>query len=190
MSRWLYDIKLQRFVAKPASGAVALSDVGPIAQNRIVGRVSAGDGPTEQLTPSAVADMLGLDGYVTDSELATAIENIHIPAQAASELIFLSINTMTGVVPRLVGSALLPAGTYQAPSALLGAGDPAYSATLTLETQIGDVLATVGGVAGGVAWRTASAGFVLAATTLIEVVLVCSAVNQPAFVHGLSIIKE
>lgn len=189
MSRWLYDIKLQRFVAKPASGAVALSDVGPIAQNRIVGRVSAGDGQAEQLTPSVVAGMLGLDGYVTDEELVTALSSIGATSQT-SQLIFLAINTMIGTVPHLVGSTVLPAGTYQAPSALLGAGDPAYSATLTLETQIGDVLATVGGVAGGVDWRTASAGFTLTATTLVEFVLVCSAVNQPAFIHGLVINKD
>lgn len=102
---------------------------------------------------------------------------------------FLSINTTTGTIPRLVGSLALPAGTYQAPSALLGAGDPAYIATLTLATPSGEVLATVGGVSGGVAWRTAASGFVLTTDTAIDLILSCSAVKQPAFIHGININK-
>lgn len=160
-----------------------------VASQTLLGRKNPGTGPIEALTPTVVVEMLGLDAYVTDEELATALSSIGTTSQT-SQLFFLAINTMIGTVPRLVGSTVLPAGNYQAPSALLGPGEPAYSATLTLETPTGDVLSTIGGVSGGVAWRTASTGFELTEITLVEVVLVCSAAGQPAFVHGLSIIQE
>ncbi len=130
-----------------------------------------------------------LVGSLTNVVRLSTKGNAAAPSVSALAINFLAINTMIGIVPRLVGSATLPAGTYQAPSALLGAGDPAYTATLTLETPTGDVIATVGGVAGGVAWRTASSGFVLAADTAIDLVLVCSAAHQPAFIHGININK-
>jgi hypothetical protein len=67
VSRWLYDLKLQRFVPKPVSGAVAISDVGPIAEGRIVGRVSAGSGVAEELTAAQVKVLLDLVGVTADA---------------------------------------------------------------------------------------------------------------------------
>lgn len=155
------------------------------ATSQLVTYTVANPNDTPVLTSPPVSDVNNLINkrIVKKTTIGTSA------AIASLAINFLAINTMTGTVPRLVGSIILPTGTYQAPSALLGAGDPAYTATLTLETPTGDVIATVGGVAGGVAWRTSTSGFALAAETAVDLVLVCSAAHQPAFIHGININK-
>lgn len=90
-----------------------------------------------------------------------------------------------GTVPTIIGSMRLPAGTYPAPSAELGAGNPTYSATLELRNSTSTLL-IIGGTAGGLAWRTAATGFTLSATTDIDLVLYCNTALEPVFVKGLT----
>lgn len=95
-------------------------------------------------------------------------------------------NQATGITPTVVGSIKLEPATYPAPSAQLGCGNPAKTATLELRRSDGTVLCTIGGVAGGVQWRTADHGFVLTATTEIDIVLYANAGNETAFIHSLT----
>ena len=91
-----------------------------------------------------------------------------------------------GSIPTIIASIILDAGTYAAPSAEIGAGNPLYTATLELRKPDGTVVSTIGGTAGGLAWRTALAGFTLTATTNIDLVLYCSTALEPVFIKGLT----
>jgi hypothetical protein len=94
----------------------------------------------------------------------------------------------TGTVPLLLLSALLPAGDYAPPAAMLGCVDPAQAATLEIVKESdGTTLATIGGTAGGLAWREAAAGFSLAAETLISIGLAASTAGAVAVVRGLDV---
>ena len=97
---------------------------------------------------------------------------------------FLSSNTFAGTVPKLLGAYRLVAGTYPAPSAEFGCGDPFYTATIELRDENSLLLATLGGIPGGVAWRTANQGYTLAATTTVSLYGYTNTAGQPAFIHG------
>lgn len=116
-----------------------------------------------------------------------AVHWVDASSAQSGTLIFLSTHTVIGPYPTLIGSTRLIAGTYPAPSAEVGCGDPAYAATLELRDASNALLATIGGVPGGVAWRTAAAGFTLAATTDINLILYTNAAGQPAFIHGFTL---
>ena len=111
---------------------------------------------------------------------------VDIATLKSRSLNFIINHQMMGRVATLVGAITLPAGIYPAPSAQIGCGNPAFTATLELRAADGPVLATVGGVAGGVQWRTASAGFTLTATVGIDLVLLTDADNETAFIFGLT----
>ena len=120
---------------------------------------------------------------VLDSDLIPIFNNL---AVLNAQVLSIAINNqMVGTAPTLVASFRLPPGTYSAPSANIGCGDPAYSATLQLRNAVGAVLATLGGV-GGLQWRTANAGFVLAEDTDVDVLLSSNNASAVAFIRGLS----
>ncbi|MDD5125798.1 hypothetical protein, partial [Methylovulum sp.] len=89
---------------------------------------------------------------------------------------------ITGATATIVGSLRLPAGTY-APSAMLGCGNPYYVATLTIKA--GAVTQdTIGGVPGGLAWRT-GAGFTLLAATDLDIYLHSNNAGATAYLRSL-----
>ncbi len=89
--------------------------------------------------------------------------------------------------PLNVGSVWLNAATYQAPEADIGCASPAHAATLKLKQADGTVLATVGGTAGGVQWRHASAGFTLATGQYVDITLESNHATAIAVPRGLRI---
>jgi hypothetical protein len=99
---------------------------------------------------------------------------------------FLAQAQSFGSAPTLVGSVVLPAGAYPPPRALLGCGLPDASATLELRSPFGVVLASIGGVAGGLAWRSSASGFVLAQETPVDWVLVSDSPSIPALLVSFS----
>lgn len=120
-----------------------------------------------------VADDGGVKALMSDIEpLNRLIFNFILNAQGV------------GTTPTTVGAMTLAAGTYPAPAAEVGCGNPLKIATLELRTPTGTVLATIGGMAGGVQWRTGDHGFTLAAQTQIDLVLYTNAALEPAFIHG------
>ncbi len=95
---------------------------------------------------------------------------------------------MTGTAPTVVGSLRLIAKTYTAPSAQIGCGNPAHTATLELwDANSATVFATIGGVSGGLAWRTAASGFTLTVDTDVELVLFTNDTAGIAFVRGFKL---
>ncbi len=106
-------------------------------------------------------------------------------ATGSTALAYSMNESVIGTTPTVVGSMRLPAGTYTAPSADIGAGNPSYSATLELRIPEGTIL-VIGGTAGGLAWRTAATGFTLSATTDIDLVLYCNTALEPVFIKGLT----
>ncbi len=93
---------------------------------------------------------------------------------------------MTGTAPTVVGTLIkLSAKTYPAPSAQIGCGNPAHTATLELWDANGNtVFTTIGGTAGGLAVHTAASGFTLDAETDIELVLFTDNAAGVALIRG------
>ncbi len=91
---------------------------------------------------------------------------------------------ITGTTATIVGSIRLPAGTYT-PSAMLGCGNPTYAATLLLKDGA-TTKDTIGGTAGGIAWRT-GAGFTLAATTDIDIYIYANNASATAYLRSLTL---
>ena len=98
-------------------------------------------------------------------------------------------DAVVGIVPKVVGVVMLPAGEYAPPSADLGCPTtPAFTAILTLvDAANGAVLATIEGP-GTMAWQPASAGFTLTGDTSIELQLVGSSAPAVALIKGLLLI--
>lgn len=94
---------------------------------------------------------------------------------------------VTGTTPRLLGVIKLAAGSHPAPTAYLGCHDIAHAATLQVRMPDGTVLATVGGVVGGVKRRTASAGFTLTTATEVNVVAYADAAGVSAYIEGYTV---
>ncbi len=93
---------------------------------------------------------------------AAAVTGFRLPLSAS----------ITGTVPLLVSSTVLPAGSYAAPQAYLGCPTtPTATATLSLVVVAdASTLATIA-VTGAMAWGLASAGFTLAAETALDFLL-------------------
>jgi hypothetical protein len=91
---------------------------------------------------------------------------------------------VTGAVPTLVGSLRLPAGTYT-PSAMLGSGQPANATSLVIK-EGSTTLKTLGGVAGGLSWQTATS-FTLASTADIDLYLFCNSSTDNAYLRALEL---
>ena len=121
----------------------------------------------------------------TSDDIAEGSVNLYYSAFNSVRKLFLNAQ-MTGTVATLVGAIKLPTGVYPAPSANLGCGDATKAVTLVLKKQDGTVLATIGGVAGGVAWRTAASGFTLVAETDVDLMLFTNFSTATAFVRGLT----
>ena len=92
-----------------------------------------------------------------------------------------------GDVPSLVCSFPLRSGTYSPPKACLGAADPAEAATAQLRSPSGSVLAQIGGVTGGVQWRTANTGFTLSADTFVDLVMFGQARTTTSIIKGFQV---
>lgn len=128
---------------------------------------------------------------LTNPSLIGSLTNVCILDEEGSDSV-ISVSSYTfnestvGTIPTIIGSIRLAAGTYPAPSAEIGAGNPLYAATLELRKPDGTVLATIGGTAGGLAWRTALTGFTLTATTDCDLVLFCNTALEPVFIKGLT----
>lgn len=135
---------------------------------------------------------IGKRCYVTDTSKFYDITEVilgvptWVDAHSTSVTSYTFNESVIGTVPTIIGSMRLPAGTYPTPSAELGAGNPTYSATLQLRKPDGTILTTIGGIAGGLAWRSAATGFTLSTTTDIDLVLYCNTALEPVFVKGLT----
>lgn len=95
--------------------------------------------------------------------------------------------TFPGTAAYLAASVPLPAGTYSAPRADLGCANPAHAATCELRKPDGTVVATIGGVAGGVQWRTAGAGFTLLSDTDIDIVVYTNNAGATGYLKGVKV---
>lgn len=72
MTTKIYDKKRQRFV--DSDETVTLDNLQPIESNRMLGRVSEGTGPVEELTVAQTRDLLDIDSttqQLIDSSLLT-----------------------------------------------------------------------------------------------------------------------
>lgn len=104
-----------------------------------------------------------------------------------SSVTIASVSYADGGTPRLVGSIQLAAGEYAAASASIGCGDNDGVATLEVRKEDGTVITTVGGVAGGVQWRDAAAGFTLTEALNLDLVLYSDSLAQRAFLRGFNV---
>lgn len=95
--------------------------------------------------------------------------------------------SMVGVVPTVMGSVTLPAGTYQAPKAKYGCANPVYVAYLVLQDSLNSAVVTFTAKPGGVSWATAPAGFTLATETELDVLLSTSDTSEIAFIHAFQL---
>lgn len=94
-------------------------------------------------------------------------------------------NKVTGTVPKIIQTKTLLAGIHRAPKALLGCALNTGAATLEVRKQDGTILATVGGIAGGLNWRIASTGFTLTTVTDVDIVLYANSPTQTAIVNQI-----
>jgi hypothetical protein len=90
-----------------------------------------------------------------------------------------------GTIPTLVGSIRLPSGTYT-PSAQIGSGDNHHATTLLIKVGT-TILATLGGVTGGITWQTAPP-FTLAATSEVDLYLYGNVDYDNAYFKGLELL--
>lgn len=118
---------------------------------------------------SASGGIKATTDYV-DSSVSTAVST----AIAGLKINAVLNSTVTGLTALKIGALRLPAGTYNAPQANIGCVNAGHIAKLELRNSGGTLLATVGGVAGTVAWRTASAGFTLASATDVDLTIFCT----------------
>lgn len=103
----------------------------------------------------------------------------------ANGIVFPSVSMSSGMAHFMIGSLWLVAGTYSTLKAALGCGNPSHAATLALAKEDGTVIATVGGTAGGVTWRTASSGFTVSADMNVDLLLYGNAAGSVNFMKGL-----
>lgn len=129
-------------------------------------------------------------GAANTDELPEGLANLYFTSARAKSAVGYNttLNTQTtGTAPIIVGGLKLAARTYSAPAAAIGCGNPANAATLEIRQADGTVLATIGGTAGGLDWRTAPAGFTLAAAEFVDLVLYTDSADAVAFIRGVTI---
>lgn len=131
---------------------------------------------------------IGQRGYDMDTKTFWDVRDVidGVPTWTSGTTTVVINETVVGTAPTIVGSMHLASGNYSIPSAELGAGNPLYAATLELRKPDGTILSTIGGTAGGLAWRTAATGFTLTAPTDVDLVLYCNTPLEPAFLKGLT----
>lgn len=159
-----------------------VDDPGQIANNWNIINTTLGFTPENSSNKSTdiLADKL------SDIKFPSTKAVYDILSTATSIGIDLSVNTVIGTVPTIVGSQTLPANTYGIPAALAGAGNPTVSITVQLRLQDGTVLSTISGT-GGLYWRTANGGFTLAVDTIVDLVAYTDSVNEPGFIHSFNL---
>ena len=122
--------------------------------------------PAYSLVVSGTGGVKATRDYV-DTSVSTAVSS----AVAGIKINMILNSTMTGLTPVKVGAMRLPAGVYGAPHANIGCVNALHAAKIELRSAAGMLLATVGGTAGNVAWRTAGSGFTLAVNTDIDLTI-------------------
>jgi predicted phage tail protein len=94
-------------------------------------------------------------------------------------------DAVTGQVPKLIASLLLPAGMYSQLSATLGCDVAGDSATLELRTQPGDLLKSLANV--GAPAYCATTGFTLTGDTQVEFYLLGNNAATHSFIYGIQL---
>jgi hypothetical protein len=94
-------------------------------------------------------------------------------------------DAVTGDVPKLVMSLLLPGGAYSRLAATLGADAAGDSATLELRTQPGALLKSLANV--GAPAYCETTGFTLAGDTQVEFYLVGNNASAHSFIYGIQL---
>ncbi|MDD5126038.1 hypothetical protein, partial [Methylovulum sp.] len=151
-----------------------LTSLQSIPEHTMLGRVSAGTGPVEVFPLYTAGDNISIVDHV-----------ISATGGGGRGTVWPMFLQAEGTIPTLVGSIRLPSGTYT-PSAQIGSGHPGNATTLLLKSGT-TTIATLGGVAGGVARHTA-APFTLAAASDIDLYLYCSTDYDNAYLKGLELL--
>lgn len=92
--------------------------------------------------------------------------------------------SMTGVIPTVMGSITLPAGTYPAPKAKYGCGHTPFTSYLVLQDALVNQLVVFLPKVGGVTWATGPNGFTLPVETELDVMLYTNDPAESAFIHA------
>lgn len=153
------------------AGTVSATDSILQAIQKIVGNLSAWRVPSG-----------GSKGQVL---MKTADTDNSVGWQALT-ITFLAQNYSEYATPTVIGVKELSAGTYAAPKAYIGSGSGQYAATLEIRQADATVLCAIGGVSGGMAWRTADHGFTLTNTETVEFIAYSNSNNDMAIVHSLT----
>ena len=119
-------------------------------------------------------------GYVTDSSLAATLAGY----SANSGFAFGQNETVTGTVPLLITTTLLPSGTYASVSAMLGC--LLATDTATLQIYAGTTLLTTLTNTGTPSFVTTT-GFTLSVATQLSFYLSGSSLTSNAFIYGAQV---